>query len=231
MSEELLRSLLDQCAELEEKAGLAEEVEKAEGGRFFPLGIDGEECSSDEYFADEHDHFREHIREAYFSVQDADMRMELIAARRRVDAELAQQFEREASTAHQAVTRASKGAENLPWGLAALVSVACVSVGYVAFQLAGAIAGGLAGFFLGQGVIQSAKNKVNSLHRDAQFEFQIATDNLNRSKLHPELFTRNEQLTGDRDKTFDMQSALENVRAAEDTANNSVGSFPSTRGA
>lgn len=218
MSDEQLKSLLDQCAVLEGRAGLAKKVEKAQEGRFFPLGIDGEDCSTDEYFADEHDHFRGHIRDAYFSVPDKELRMELIAARRRVDSELAQSFERDASAARQAETVAARKAESQPWGLAALLSASCVAVGYVFFQLHGAISGGLAGYFLGQGIVQSARNRANTLHRNAQEEMQTALDNLARNKLYPESFTRSEQLTGDRDQNFDMQSALSNERAAGDTA-------------
>ena len=226
VSEEQLKSLLEQCAAIEEKAGLAAAVEKAEAGRFFPLGIDGEDCSSDEYFADEHDHFREKIRDAYFSVSDPELRMALISARRRVDSELAQSFDREASAARQAEAAAAQKSENQPWWLAASLAVACVALGYAIFQLPGAIAGGVAGYFLGLGAIQSAKNNANMLRRNAQVELQAALDNLARSKLHPECFTRGEQLTGDRDEAFDKQCALDNVRAAGDTANNSFKPSP-----
>ena len=221
MSDEQLKALLDQCAALEERAGITKQVQKAEEGRFIPLGIDGEDCSSDEYFADEHDHFREHIRDAYFSVPDRELRMALIAARRRVDSELAQSFERDASAARHVEASAAQKAETRPWGLAAVLSLASVAVGYLIFQLPGAIAGAIAGYFLGNGVIQSARIRAASVHRSAQEDLQTALDNLARSKLHPECFTRGEQLSDDRDDAFNMQSALGNVRVAQDTANNS----------
>lgn len=226
MSDEKIKALLDQCAALEEGAGITKKVQKAEDGRFIPLGIGGENCSSDEYFADEHDHFREQIRDAYFSVPDRELRMALIAARRRVDSELAQSFERDASAARRAEASTAQKAEIRPWGLAAVLSLASVAVGQLVFQLPGAIAGAIAGYFLGNGVIQSARIRVASVHRIAQEELQTALDNLARSKLHPECFTHDEQHNGERDDAFNMQSAIANVLGSQDTANNSFKPIP-----
>ena len=226
MSEDKLKSLLERCATLEEKAGIADKVEKAEEGRFFPLGIDGEKCSANEYFADEHDHFRKHIRDAYCSVSDADLRLALITARRQVDSELANSFERDASAARLAEAIAAQKLQIQPWGLAALVAVGCVALGYTFFQLPGAIAGALAGYFLGQGTIQSARSSATATHVSAQVDLQAALDNLSQDKLHPECFNHSEQRTGNRDEIFDMQCALANVRAEGDTANNSFNPMP-----
>ena len=89
-SDERRKALLAECEKLEAHAGLAEAMAKAGEGRFIPLGIDGEPCSPDAYFADEFDSFRDQAREAYFSVQDKDARCQLIRARRELDQHLAQ---------------------------------------------------------------------------------------------------------------------------------------------
>ena len=226
MSDEQLKALLDQCTALEERANITEVVQKAEEGPYIPLGISGDDCSTDEYYADKYDHFRKHIRKTYFSISDAELRLALISARRRVDSELDHSYERDVYAAHRAESTASKNIESQPWVLAALAAVGWVGLGYALLQLPGSIAGGLAGYFFGQGIIQSARNRAYAIHRDAKVELQTALENLARNKLKPECFNHDEQRSGDRDKTFDTQFALHNVRAAGGTANNSFKPMP-----
>lgn len=222
MSDEKLKLLLKKCDELEATAGITDKVERAESGRFFPLGLGDDDCSPDEYFADEHDHFREHIRNAYFSVQDRKLRMELITARRLVDSELKQSFEREANLARSEENSALLKEVISNWGLAALISAVSVMAGYAIFQVPGAIAGAAAGYFIGNGVIQYKQINASTAYVNAKETLKNALENLNRSKLHPECFTHHEQLSGNRDKEFDALSAIQNVHKSQETASNSI---------
>lgn len=212
MSDEKLKLLLKKCAELEAKAGITDKVEKAESGRFFPLGSDGDDFSPDEYFADEHDYFRAHIRNAYFSIQDSRLRMELIAARRLVESELEQSFEREANIARREEKSALLKEIINNWSKATVISIMAVIAGYALFQIPGAIAGAIAGYFIGNGVLEYRRFSESAAYINAKEILNNSLENLARNKLHPECFTHNEQLSGNRDKEFDAQSALANVR-------------------
>lgn len=220
MSDEKLKLLLKKCAELEATAGITDKVDRAESGRFFPLGLGDDDCSPDEYFADEHDHFREHIRDAYFSVQDRKLRMELITARRLVDSELKQSFEREANLARSEENSALLKEIISNWGLAAVISAVSVMAGYAIFQVPGAIAGAAAGYFIGNGVIQYKQINASTAYVNAKEILKNALENLTRSKLNPECFTHKEQLSGERNRDFDMQSALLNVRITQENNKN-----------
>lgn len=215
MSDKKLKLLLEQCAELEKTAGITEKVERAESGRFFPLGLGDDDCSPDEYFADEHDHFREHIRDAYFSVQDSKLRKELIAARRLVDSELDLSYECEAKLAHSEEASASLKELINNYTKAALISIVSVMAGYAIFQIPGCIAGAVAGYFVGNGVIEYKRISASTAYINAKENLKCALDNLARSKLHFECFTREEQYSGDRDKDFDNKSSLLNLRTAQ----------------
>jgi hypothetical protein len=220
MSDSQLKLLLSQCADLEATAGITELIQKAQEGRLFPLGIDGQDCTSDEYFADEHDYFRKHLRDAYFSVSDPELRISLIAAYQRVESEIERSFKRDVLAARRAELLVVQNEDATPWWLASVFSVVSVAIGNLIFQTPGAIAGAIAGYFLGNGIIQFARINAKSRHRAATETLRAAIENLARHKhLHPKCFKLEEWLSGERDRDFDTQSALVNVREKQDNEN------------
>ena len=203
-----LRSEIDA---LEKKAGLTEIMKRAREGRFIPLGALGEKVSPDEYFADEHDHLRSRTRDAYFSVADIELRKRLIATVRRVESLTRRSCEEDVIAANRAVAAAATTAQRQPWGKAALLGVALVAVGYWAFDTVGAIGAAVAGFFLGQGVIATARTNANAELAQASRELEQAQKDNADSSLMPEFFTSREELSGDRDRRADEESAYANT--------------------
>lgn len=110
-------------------------MEQAREGRFIPLGAFGEEVTSDEYFADEHDHLRSKTRDAYFSVESVALRKKLIGATRNVESLYRQTLEEELIAANRKVLTARARAQRQPWGKAAAFGIGAVVVGYWAFQI------------------------------------------------------------------------------------------------
>ena len=209
---ERLRNKVD---ELETQAGLTEVMKRAREGRFIPLGALGEKVTPAEYFADEHDHLRGRTRDAYFSVPDIELRKKLIATVRRFESFARRSLEEDVIAANRAVAAAAITAQRQPWGKAALLGVALVAVGYWAFGTVGAIAGAVAGFFLGQGVIAAARNNANAELAQASGELERSQKDTAEDSLMPEFFTSGEEFSGDRDKHADYESAYANTLQRE----------------
>lgn len=209
-----LKQLQEVCLVLEEDADISKAMERAREGRFIPLGAMGEEASPDEYFADEHDHFRDKARDAYFSVQDVELRKKLIAAQRKIDSHVMHTFEADIASANHAVSIAKAKMQNQPWTKAAVFSVGAVAIGYWAFGLVGAIAGAVGGFFLGQGVISEAKSTATIEVNQATKELEDARKERAQRSLWPECFSRSEEITGEREQHLDRESAYANVLQA-----------------
>ena len=211
---DLLKQLQETCLALEDEAGIAKVMERAREGRFIPLGGMGEATSPDEYFADEHDHFREKVRTAYFSVPDVELRKRLIAAQREFDSSILRSFDADIAAANQAVSIATEKVHNQPWTKAAMFSVGAVAVGYWVFGLVGAIAGSVGGFFLGRGVISDAKSQAIVVVNQATEVLESARKNRAQRSLWPECFSSSEEIVGEREQHLDRESAYANVLRA-----------------
>jgi hypothetical protein len=189
-------------------------MERAREGRFIPLDAMGEKASPDEYFADEHDYFRGKTRDAYFSVQDVELRERLIAAQRKIEGHVLRSFEADIAAASHAVSIATAKTQDQPWTKAAVFAVGAVAVGYWVFGLVGAIAGAVGGFFLGQGVISEAKSKAIAEVNQATQELENARNELAQRSLWPECFSSSEEIFGEREQHLDRESAYANVLQA-----------------
>jgi hypothetical protein len=125
------KALYAELEELETKAGIADKTKRAREGNLFSLGAVGEECTPDEYFADEYDDLRRHIREAYFAVEDADLRKSLIAKTLKsdkADAEaIAISMRRDIERAQRQLEEARRAADHDPWVRGALLGIILVS--------------------------------------------------------------------------------------------------------
>jgi hypothetical protein len=118
-----LKRLGEECLTLEEQAGLSQAMERAREGRFIPLGVMDKAASPDEYFADEHDHFRDEARNAYFSVKDCALRKKLIAAQRKIESHIRQSFEVDVAAATRAVSVAKAKTNDQPWTKGAVIAI------------------------------------------------------------------------------------------------------------
>lgn len=209
-----LKRLQEECIALEDQAGITQAMERAREGRFIPVGAMGEEASPEEYFADEHDHFREKARDAYFSVEDLALRKRLIAIQRKIERQVRRSFEADVVAANRAVNAAKAKASQQPWTTAALFAVGAVGVGYWLFNVVGAIAGAVGGFFLGQGLIAEARNRANGELEQAMLELEQAKKSQAENALWPECFSAMEEVTGEREEQLDHESAYANVLRA-----------------
>lgn len=214
-SDERHKALLAECERLEAHAGLADAMSKASEGRFIPLGIDGEPCSPDAYFADEFDSFREQARKAYFSVDDKDTRCHLIRARRRLDQHLVEVRDNDLTALRSEEHKAVAALSQQPWTTAAIIAGASVAVGYWQFQLAGAIGGAIVGYFLGHGVVASTRRSGEASLEEVRSRLRFAEKDQAVNRLWPETFNKLEELTGEIDADHDRISALAQVLAHE----------------
>jgi len=206
-----VQRLWQACRVLEAQAGISTAMQRAREGPFIPLGALRESPTPDEYFANEYDYFRRKARDAYFSVKDAAQRRKLIAAQRAIDACHNASNENEVARSLTAVAAAKAKSRNLPWGGAAAVSIGAVAIGYVGFALVGAIAGSVAGWFLGQGMISDAKTKATAdVDRETE-DLEHARQERELNLLQPECFSAIEEATGERDDALDRESAYANV--------------------
>ena len=208
-------ALLAMCTELEEAAGIAARMAKAAEGRLMPLGIDGEPCTPDAYFADEYDSFRDQARDAYFDVGDIALRTRLIEARRQLDGQLLAAYKREVDSIRVEEAKALRQPEDQHWLVAAAVAAACVAIGYWQFHQAGAVGGAVVGYFLGQSTVASARRNTRAQISEIQSRLEMAVHDSRMKRLWPETFSLQEELTAVRDLEMDNVSALRNVRQHE----------------
>ena len=212
-SQELER-LRNDLRALEDEGGLTAIMERAREGRFIPLGAFGEKTTPQEYFADEHDHLRDKTRDAYFPVENIELRKKLIAAQREVESRLRRSLEEKIVRVNREIAVATAKAQQQPWAKAALVGVGAVALGYWVFGIAGAIAGAVGGFFLGQGVISQARNEANGLLAQASGDLEQAQKDKTENSQMTDFFSQAEAISGNRDKDFDTESAYANVLQA-----------------
>jgi hypothetical protein len=121
---------------------------------------------------------REKYRAIYFAVPDIDLRKELIQAHVGFDSAIRNYNDAVVAKSKQFLIVARENAESgpIPWFVAGTVAVIVVAAGGAFFSEVGAIGGAVFGFFIGQGIIYSAKrNRIRGL-RAAEQEVQALTD-------------------------------------------------------
>lgn len=172
--------------EIEAKAGLTEAMRSAQ-----------EHCVA----FDANSYWRRIKRDAYFSVQDSDLRNALINKCAQCDLEVGLLHEEELIQLRQVLEMTTAGAERLPWVSAAAVAVLVVAVGAGIAGVPGAIGGAVAGIFLGQGVIQGGKVrrlraiKIAQANLDEEAKMQAST-----AKSNAPTFTSTEIESGHPDE-------------------------------
>lgn len=222
MSEQLVQDLREQIsakqerlATLEREAGIEAAMQAARSGSLFPLGIDGSDVSPAEYCANEHDHARRRTRKVYFGVADRATRVTLMQA----IVELEQLADREMAAESARIggeVRRAEDALNAPsYGMAAAVAAAMVAIGYASWQLPGAMAGMVAGFFLAQGTLARERALARNALRAAQGDHKAAEADAARLAAYPPMFGPNELASGERDPAMDGVSAYRAVVASQ----------------
>jgi hypothetical protein len=202
-----LKPLRDELAALEAEAGITQQMERAREGNFIPLGIDGEKVSSDEYFADEHYGTRRRVRQVCFGVEDVELRKKLIKIDRAINKKFEQHIEADLREAQSEVAKVKALVGRQPWGMAAVIAIASVAIGYQVYGMVGAIAGAVGGFFVAQGTVMNKEREAAAALEQAENDLAELKKSQYVSSLSPELFSHLEQLTGEEDKDFGRESA------------------------
>lgn len=210
-----LERLRNDASKLEAQAGIVEEMKRAREGSFFPLGIDGEKVSSEEYHADEHDDFRRHARDAYFSVRNMDLRKKLIAAQRNIERCIDQRHDADVIEAETALQTASAKQGSVPWLVAGFWALVSVALGAWQWGVIGAIGGAVFGYFLGNSIVAEANKKAASEVSEAQETLKRLKNGRAINALYPETFSHHEQYFGERVDDMDRQSAYANILQSE----------------
>lgn len=195
---------------LEQQTGISRAMQAARAGRTpAPAALD-EHATPQEYVADDYDRRRAATRDAYFSVDDVQLRKQLILLAREIDGRHRLAAHAQAGQARRESAVAALKLGRRPWGKAALPGIALVAFGYWTAQAAGGIAGAVAAFFLGLGVIVNARN-------NARLRLAQATRKLERAQreqagylLLPQVFNSTEEASGQRDAEFERESAYRN---------------------
>ena len=201
----------DELRALEERAGIAKKVEDAQLGPLIP----NLEATPDEYFRETEDYARRKVRKLYFGVEDLDLRKALIAKRRECERMHADHLNNELRRAQQALAKAQRRVYSLPWAWAGCLAVIWVAAGAALFQLYGAIAGALVGFFSGQGVIARARSQRTEEVRAAQAEVDEELQGVHAASISPVWFNAGEERTGECDESFNHESVIANFYAAQ----------------
>lgn len=197
-----LDKLRAEVAELEERAGISEEIEDTNLGPLFP-NLDG---SSQEYWDDSEEYARRKLRQLYFEeVSDVELRKAMIAKRRECDSAYEAFLKSNLHRMKVELAKAQHRSQRLPWFLAGLAAAFCVAIGASFFQLYGAIGGALVGFFVGQGMIAKQRTEREATVRYAQSQVDEAVKLVKEDQLSPDWFNRYEASTGERDEEFDHE--------------------------
>lgn len=206
--DKLLKPHLEKLGELETRAGIRAEAERAREGSIFPLGIDGEKVDPEAYFADEADHVRRAIRRIYFGVPDESIRRQLMKEYRTIEEIRASFAQRHLQASASEVANAKNAVRRLPWGTAIVIAVACYAIGRYNNE---PIGGALVGFFMGAGFLWNSKGDAERTLEQAQNDFKTVQRDHCIRKLYPETFSHSEANNGKQDQDFDSESAYGNV--------------------
>lgn len=208
------RALVAQLRELEQSAGIADAADRTRNSAVLsPIApVESKSGEFDGAPEDAHSFFlgdaqRRALRSLYFDVPHPALRKTLIAKQR----ELAL-FERTGiRTRLEDARRQRELLGRRPsegWWIAAIIGSSLVIVGYVLFALAGAIAGGVAALFVGNGIEQSARRRYEHAVGVAEGELGAAAAAAAAAERAPDLFSERESATGVADSALGALGTL-----------------------
>ena len=150
---------------------------------------------------------RRELRALYFSVSHPALRKRLIAKQR--DLEL---FERTGTrTRLEDARRQLESLRRRPsegWWIAAIVGASLVIVGYALFAMLGAIAAGVAALFVGNGIEQSTRRRVEQAVAFAEEDLSAAVAAAANAEQFRDLFSERESATGQADEDSALRQRL-----------------------
>jgi len=212
--DEKSRKLLDRCALLEERAGIFQTLRPAyEQAEAVPHSDEATIVDiSETDAADRYDRYRQAIRAAYFSVTDKALLSDLIAAQMALDDHNKQRLGMEVRKAERQVRDASIAATQKSWRYWAVAGVILLAVmGFQFFNLAGAVAGVVAGAFWGLILVGDAGNLVKKAQKETVAALEKAKRDQQLQSLYPAVFSHGEFFNGVRDRGFDGRLARAEV--------------------
>ncbi len=192
-----------QCRELEQRAGIAETVSLAHDGRYpsVPTNPAEEALYGNQVLAIEKKAVRLHIRDAYFSVADMDLRKNLITKSRECEALRRRWFQQEVTDADARLKAVHTSIRHW-WLLAALCGTGFVGGGYFIFAIPGAIAGALVGLFLGRAIERADESRREAELKKAKNDLEFARTNLHEVTGEKPAFSQSEEHSGEADPSF-----------------------------
>jgi hypothetical protein len=202
------RILAAQLRELERAAGIGDALSRLRDA--MPLAPDPAHADKDDGTGGEHPAHpyrlpldasqRRELRALYFGVSHLALRKSLIAKQRELEL-----FERTgARTRLEDARRQLESLKRRPsegWWIAAIVGASLVIVGYELFASLGAIAGGAAALFVGNGIEQSARRRFEQAVAFAEEDLSTAVAAAT-AEQSGDLFSERESATGYADRAL-----------------------------
>lgn len=199
---------------LEVQAGISTtDAERAWGGAFIPYGAMGDddpnlnsEQNNTLYWDNEHDVRFENVRALCFNVPDVRLRRALIAKVCEINDAHDRYLHEDAAAKRQAVDAARLAVNKLPWKGTALLSGACVVIGYWHGGVVDAIAGGVIGAIVASVVISDARRDRKREIATAMEEWSMAENAISEGRLRLRYFTPAEEVTGEQDTDYKSEA-------------------------
>jgi hypothetical protein len=202
------RTLALQLHELEQAAGIGDALSRSRDAN--PLSPDAAhqpKSDGNPYSLSLDGAQRRDLRAWYFGVSHLALRKSLIAKQRELEL-----FERTAIRTRLEDARLQleslKRRPSEGWWIAAIVGAGLVIVGYVLFAMLGAIAGGVAALFVGNGIEQSARRRFEQAVAVAEEDLSAAGAAAAKAEQSRDLFSERESATGYADATLDGADQL-----------------------
>jgi hypothetical protein len=142
----------------------------------------------------------EKLRDAYYSVRDADLRKQLITITGKLDQLYLDKCDLDVSAARARVEKAIDKYKRHPWHLSVAASLGMVVIANWIFGLFGAIAGALIGYYLGEWAISVVKKENFQAIEREKHSLMAAQKRNEESKVDPYLFSASEQQGGERER-------------------------------
>ncbi|SCK13034.1 hypothetical protein [Vogesella sp. LIG4] len=142
---------------------------------------------------------RRKLRELYFSVPDVAQRKALITARRQPRRLVCEALQDELNVARHTLQTTKHRSHAKPWLLGAAVGAGAVLLGAALAHLYGALAGMVAGFFVGKWLVDNHNKQLQRQTRSEQFDADSLANLLQTCRRAPEWFSEAEENSGERD--------------------------------
>ena len=205
--------IANELMQFEESAGIRAAVERVNEGCFIPYGIDGEGAGlpqnqqSENYFDSEFDHQRRGIRNVYFGVADKETRKVLIKKSRVIDRTYLERDIKDKMRAMDLVAKAQTEFDKPSWTPVFFIVFISAALGIWKSGSTGLFLCAL-GLFFAFFYRRDQAHKLLWELNQAKDELLIAAENGEEDyRFRPQRFSQSEEMTGERDDSFDALGA------------------------